>query len=304
MSQAIFVHGKIRVQGPVVFGENRTDFPETPSAGEMILKDNGLFAYINVGGILTWYPLVKAPDSYQHTQGLPAMEWVVNHALNSSNVFYQVQDANGQVMNPSSVTLTDNNTMRLVFSEAVTGVALIMTIGGERGAAGERGVDGESAFQIAQRLGYVGTEADWLLSLKGEQGIQGIPGEPGQPGEQGLQGPAGGDAAFLDWELVNTPGTVTFSRETAAHQRIQVGAPLTFEFTDWPVGEFTGELMLEIVNGAAFTLTWPVVNWLKSDGTYVTNFALSDSPLKTSGIDFVLLRTSDNGVTIYGKVMR
>lgn len=51
-----------------------------------------------------------------------------------------------------------------------------------------------SAYQIAVQNGFVGTEADWLLSLKGdtgiqgEQGIQGIQGEQGPPGIPGSGG--------------------------------------------------------------------------------------------------------------------
>ena len=44
------------------------------------------------------------------------------------------------------------------------------------------GVQGFSAYDIAVQEGFVGTEAEWLESLKGEQGEQ---------GEQGIQGVAG-----------------------------------------------------------------------------------------------------------------
>jgi len=50
------------------------------------------------------------------------------------------------------------------------------------------GADGLSAYQIAVQNGFVGTEADWLLSLKGDAGIQGEQGIQGIQGEQGIQG--------------------------------------------------------------------------------------------------------------------
>ena len=65
---------------------------------------------------------------------------------------------------------------------------------GEKGADGENGVDGEdgkSAYETWLSLGNSGTEADFIISLKGdkgEQGLQGIQGEKGDTGEQGLQG--------------------------------------------------------------------------------------------------------------------
>ena len=39
---------------------------------------------------------------------------------------------------------------------------------GENGVDGQNGADGKSAFEIAKENGFVGTEAEWLESLKGE----------------------------------------------------------------------------------------------------------------------------------------
>lgn len=41
--------------------------------------------------------------------------------------------------------------------------------------------NGKSAYEIAVDDGYIGSEEEWLASLKGEQGIQGIQGEKGEP---------------------------------------------------------------------------------------------------------------------------
>lgn len=65
---------------------------------------------------------------------------------------------------------------------------------GDKGDAGEVGNDGLSAYEIAVKNGYIGTEPEWLSSLKGDkgdtgdQGLQGIQGEKGDVGEQGPQG--------------------------------------------------------------------------------------------------------------------
>lgn len=40
----------------------------------------------------------------------------------------------------------------------------------------EDGKDGLSAYEIALKNGFVGTEEEWLTSLRGEQGISGIVG--------------------------------------------------------------------------------------------------------------------------------
>jgi hypothetical protein len=59
---------------------------------------------------------------------------------------------------------------------------------GDKGDPGENGIDGSngsdglpgaSAYEVAVANGFVGTEAEWLLSLVGEQGPQGDPGAGG-----------------------------------------------------------------------------------------------------------------------------
>lgn len=54
-----------------------------------------------------------------------------------------------------------------------------------------QGIQGLSAYQVAVRHGFEGTEAEWLISLKGEKGETGPKGEQGEQGIQGIQGPQG-----------------------------------------------------------------------------------------------------------------
>jgi hypothetical protein len=51
-----------------------------------------------------------------------------------------------------------------------------------------KGDTGSSAYEIALELGFVGTEAQWILSLKGEKGDIGETGTQGTQGIQGVQG--------------------------------------------------------------------------------------------------------------------
>lgn len=67
---------------------------------------------------------------------------------------------------------------------------------------GEKGADGKSAYEVAVDNGYVGTEAEWLQSLIGQQGPQGIQGDPGI---QGLQGPQGDPGTTNYNDLINKP---------------------------------------------------------------------------------------------------
>lgn len=57
------------------------------------------------------------------------------------------------------------------------------------------GKDGYSAYEVAVKNGFEGSEAEWLLSLKGE------PGEPGEPGIQGEKGEKGADGTMTFADL-------------------------------------------------------------------------------------------------------
>ena len=92
---------------------------------------------------------------------------------------------------------------------------------------GENGIDGKSAYQLAVEQGFVGTEAEWIASLKGEtgpigpQGIQGKTGPQGQKGEtgaigpQGIQGPKGDNYQITDADYAAIAGMVTVPSKTS-----------------------------------------------------------------------------------------
>ena len=86
----------------------------------------------------------------------------------------------------------DNNGNTIV---TFTDNSQIVINGGKKGDNGLQGPQGESAYQVAVAAGYVGSESEWLASLKGEKGDQG---PKGDPGEQGIQGPKGdpGESAY------------------------------------------------------------------------------------------------------------
>ena len=78
---------------------------------------------------------------------------------------------------------------------------------GPPGPQGEPGEDGKSAYEVAVENGFVGDEAAWLLSLKGDKGDKGDTGDTGPQGPAGAagatgatgpQGPAGPTAVSAD----------------------------------------------------------------------------------------------------------
>lgn len=107
----------------------------------------------------------------------------------------------------------------------------------------------------------------------------------------------------VDKGTVST-GTVTFSLDDANVQRLQVGGSLTIATSNWATTGQHQELVIELVNGAAYTITWPTVNWIKSDGTTTTTFSSNGVTLQTSGTDWVILWSRDAGTTLYGKIVR
>ena len=92
---------------------------------------------------------------------------------------------------------------------------------------GENGIDGKSAYQLAVEKGFVGTEAEWVASLKGEtgpigpQGIQGeigpqgIQGKTGATGPQGIQGPKGDNYQITEADYAAIAGMVSVPSKTS-----------------------------------------------------------------------------------------
>lgn len=76
---------------------------------------------------------------------------------------------------------------------------------------GEKGDTGLSAYEIAVQKGFSGTEEEWLLSLKGEQGVPfvysdfteeqllSLKGDKGDKGEQGEKGDKGEAFTYEDF---------------------------------------------------------------------------------------------------------
>jgi len=88
------------------------------------------------------------------------------------------------------------------------------------------GQPGLSAYQVAVAKGFTGTEAEWLLSLKGAKGdtgatgTQGANGMPGAKGDQGIQGLPGSDASVTK---VNVEAVLTGAISTHTHDHQPLG---------------------------------------------------------------------------------
>ena len=100
----------------------------------------------------------------------------------------------------------------------------------------------------------------------------------------------------------------TINYASAPHQRITVtGAFVMNAVTNWPSTGNTGELLLELVNGASSAITWTMSGttqkWWKSDGTSVATYGLSGVTFQTTGTNWILMWSTDAGTTTNFKVM-
>lgn len=76
--------------------------------------------------------------------------------------------------------------------DVVTGDVLFLRgATGKQGEPGNPGIDGASAYELAQALGYEGTVEQWLDSLRGKDGKDGAPGADGKDGIDGKDGANG-----------------------------------------------------------------------------------------------------------------
>ena len=98
--------------------------------------------------------------------------------------------------------------------------------------------------------------------------------------------------------------TLDYTNGSSQRWEVASGSTVTLVINNWPPFSTLGELLIEGVNLGSATITWPTINWIKSDGTMTTVFSNNGVTLRTSGIDFIFLWTRDGGTTIYGKVMR
>ena len=107
-----------------------TDFPENPSEGTVIFKENGLYIYSTniTSGQLEWLNILdftRVNTSYKFEQGTENIEWIINHGLNTQDLFVIVYDSDGNKQVESEIQFQSDNEIKLIFSEPISGKALL-----------------------------------------------------------------------------------------------------------------------------------------------------------------------------------
>jgi hypothetical protein len=105
-------------------------------------------------------------------------------------------------------------------------------------------------------------------------------------------------------QYFNSGTTSALDYTNGSHQRWAPTGTVSLTISNWPASGVLGELLIEGINLGAATITWPTVNWIKSDGTTTTTFASNGVTLQSTGTDWVFLWTRDGGTTVYGKIVR
>jgi hypothetical protein len=105
-------------------------------------------------------------------------------------------------------------------------------------------------------------------------------------------------------QYYNSGTTSALDYTNGSNQRWAPTGSVSLTISNWPASGVLGELLIEGINLGAATITWPTINWIKSDGTTTTTFASNGVTLQSSGTDWVFLWTRDGGTTVYGKIVR
>lgn len=178
------------------------------------------------------------------------------------------------------------------------------------------GPQGLSAYQVAVKNGFIGTEQEWLDSLvgekgdkgdKGDTGEQGIQGERGLQGEQGIQGEKGekgdkGDTGEKGADGVNgTNGRDGYVQYTAG-DNITIDENNVISATGGDLSNYYTKAEINNINLPTYTFTASSFGW--SSGTYTlpsldrTNLANIINDAKTRGFEAIGIYIKDGSVEI------
>lgn len=117
------VRTNLRMRGSLTF-EQVEEFDPKPKLGQTAFKDGILYIYAEVGGIKTWYPTNRPQSSYVHSQGLPSLEWIIEHNLNTVDVLVGVYDSSNHAV-MADIKILDDKRVKISLTEPVEGHAVV-----------------------------------------------------------------------------------------------------------------------------------------------------------------------------------
>jgi hypothetical protein len=159
--------------------------------------------------------------------------------------------------------------------------------GGGSGEPGPPGPRGYSAYTVAVQNGFIGSESEWLESLKGEPGEDGAPGTNGAPGAKGDPGLDGANFYVLGMSSVTIPGTVNAIRVGGYSAPGDGGAALYKRVASQPThaGKF------QSADGAWWELTYTMsVNVACFGATPDTTSTFDSAPAFNNATDYLVAK--------------
>lgn len=125
----MLVNGDLIVKGFIKDAafEPLTAYPTKPKAGQVAFIQKRFMLCVTIDkGVPFWIPLTQELNTYVHTQELVETHWIVNHNINFSTPIVQCYDSTGQVIQPESIEPIDQDTIKIVFTDACRGRAILM----------------------------------------------------------------------------------------------------------------------------------------------------------------------------------
>ncbi len=136
-----------------------TNFPADPQPGRTVFKDSVLYFCTEIlGGLPVWVPLTQTLTMLRWTQSVAALEWTIEHNLNTNAVFVQVYDGDGKWIMPDSILTNELNQVTVAFNTPMVGTVIIMR-GQTEGApqpltAFEQSFTNSDTWVVNHQLGY------------------------------------------------------------------------------------------------------------------------------------------------------
>lgn len=152
------VHGALDLLANPVknFRLGSTDgFPTNPQPGTFYFNEASEILYfcLSAGGLPVWAPLIKVRTMYRHDQTTPALEWTIEHGLNTALAIVQVFDADGESVIPDKIFCDQLNTATVRFNTPFAGKAIVVS--------GE--VDGHASAPVAYSQSFT-SSTTWVIN--------------------------------------------------------------------------------------------------------------------------------------------
>lgn len=98
----------LAVHGTQELAVNLQSLPLDGQPGQWARVNNMIYAYVDLAGVATWYPITQKTRVYVLDQDTASDDWYVPHNMNTADYWYQIQDEDGNIM---SVAISEVDTV-------------------------------------------------------------------------------------------------------------------------------------------------------------------------------------------------